>query len=87
MPQEKTVIRKALKMKKHLTIKLNLEGCHMTVACKEKIWKQQQTMSISVAPGEGHKPIGILTDEHFEEMCNPTKYPGGRFGLMSKRSS
>ena len=39
----------------------------------------------SVAPGEGHKPIGILTDEHFEEMCNPTKYPGGKFGLMSKR--
>ena len=39
----------------------------------------------SVAPGEGHKPIGILTDEHFEEMCNPTKYPGGRFGLRSKR--
>ena len=39
----------------------------------------------SVAPGEGQKPIGILTDEHFEEMCNPTKYPGGKFGLMSKR--
>ena len=39
----------------------------------------------SVAPGEGHKPIGILTDEHFEEMCNPTKYPRGKFGLMSNR--
>jgi DNA replication protein DnaC len=38
-----------------------------------------------VAPGEGQKPIGILTDEHFEEMCNPTKYPGGKLGLMSKR--
>ena len=31
----------------------------------------------SVAPGEGHKPIPILTDKHFEEMCNPTKYPRG----------
>ena len=28
----------------------------------------------SVVPAEGEKPIPILTDEHFEEMCNPTKY-------------
>ena len=27
----------------------------------------------AVAPGEGHKPISILSDQHFEEMCNPTK--------------
>ena len=40
---------------------------------------------ISVAAGEGQKPITILTDEHFEEMCNPTEYPGGKFGLISKR--
>ena len=39
----------------------------------------------SVAPGEGQKPIGILSDEHFKEICNPTKYPGGKFGLMSNR--
>lgn len=29
--------------------------------------------TLSVAPGEGQKPTGILTDEHFEDMCNPTK--------------
>ena len=39
----------------------------------------------SVAPGEGHKPIPILTDKHFEEMCNPTKYPRGNGGLTSER--
>ncbi len=39
----------------------------------------------SNAPSEGQKPIAILTDEHFEEMCNPTKYPGGSFGLMANR--
>ena len=39
----------------------------------------------SVAPGEGQKPIGILMDEHFEEMCNPTKYPSRGFGLMANR--
>jgi len=37
----------------------------------------------SVAPWEGHKPIGILTDEHYEKMCNPTKYPSGKSGMMS----
>ena len=38
----------------------------------------------SVAPGEGQKPIAILTDEHFEEMCNPSKYPTG---LMAKNGT
>ena len=39
----------------------------------------------SVAPGEGQRPIPILTDEGFEVMCNPTKYPTGKFGLMAHR--
>ena len=29
--------------------------------------------------------VGILTDKHFEEMCNPTKNPCVKFGLMSNR--
>ena len=40
-----------------------------------------------IAPGEGHKPISILQDKHFEEMCNPTKYPTGRFGLITERQN
>ena len=39
----------------------------------------------TVAPGEGQKPIGILNDKYFEEMCNPTKYPSGRYGLLTER--
>ena len=39
----------------------------------------------SVAPGEGQRPIPILTDEGFEVMCNPTEYPTGKFGLMAHR--
>ena len=39
----------------------------------------------SIAPGEGQKPIGILKDDFFEEMCNPTKYPTGEGGLLSNR--
>ena len=41
----------------------------------------------AVAPGEGKKTIGILRDQHFEEMCNPTKYPTGRHGLISERKT
>ena len=55
---------------------------------KESIEDLEMTAGnvVSVAPGEGHKPIGIFTDEHFEEMCNPTKYPGGKFGLQPETS-
>ena len=40
---------------------------------------------ISIAPGEGQKPIAILTDDYFEEMGNPTKYHYGNFGLKANR--
>ena len=39
----------------------------------------------AIAPGEGHKPISILQDKHFEEISNPTKYPTGKFGLITER--
>ena len=32
----------------------------------------------TIAPGEGHKPISIL---------NPTKYPTGKFGLITERKT
>ena len=38
----------------------------------------------TIAPGEGQKPIGILNDKHFEEMCNPTKYPSGSMDLSQR---
>ena len=41
----------------------------------------------TVAPCEGQKPIGILSDMQFEEMCNPTKYPTWRCGLVSERKT
>ena len=39
-----------------------------------------ESMAYSIAPAEGQKLIGILTDEYFE---NPTKYPQGTGGLKS----
>ena len=41
----------------------------------------------TVAPSEGQKLIGILNDKFFEEMCNPTKYPTGRYGLVTERKT
>ena len=43
--------------------------------------------TVSVAPGKVQKPISILTDQHFEEMCNPTKYPTGKCGLITERKT
>ena len=40
---------------------------------------------ISVAPGEGAKPLNILTDELFEEMSFPHKYPIGKGGFSQER--
>ena len=39
----------------------------------------------SVAPGEGKKPIPLLSDKHFEELANPDKYPDGGNALTVKR--
>ena len=40
---------------------------------------------ISVAPGEGMKPLNILTDQSFEEMAFPHKYPLGKGGFSEER--
>ena len=38
---------------------------------------------VSVAPGEGQRPLGILEDKCFEEMAFPDKFPLGSGGLAS----
>ena len=35
----------------------------------------------SIAPGEGNKPIPLLTDNLFEELANPEKFPTGKGGF------
>ena len=32
---------------------------------------------VCLAPGEGQKPLYIMTDQHFESMSNPVKFPYG----------
>ena len=35
----------------------------------------------SIAPGQGNKPIPLLTDKLFEELSNPDKFPFGKGGF------
>ena len=34
-----------------------------------------------IAPGEGSKPLPLLTDRLFEELTNPEKFPNGKGGF------
>ena len=43
------------------------------------------TSVISVAPGEGQKPLNILSDKDFEEMAFSQKYPYGKGGFLAER--
>lgn len=40
----------------------------------------------SVAPAENQKPCAFFTDDKFEELSNPSKYPYGRGGLTQDRT-
>ena len=40
---------------------------------------------ITIAPGEGIKPLSILTDKHCEELAHPHLYPTGKFGYQVDR--
>ena len=41
--------------------------------------------NITVSPGEGIKPISILTDKHCEELAHPYLFPAGKFGYNIDR--
>lgn len=36
---------------------------------------------VSIAPGEGKRPMNILTDEKFEALAFPTLFSSGKFGM------
>ena len=40
---------------------------------------------VCLAPGEGQMPLYIFTDEHFESMSNPDKFPYGKGCFSDKR--
>ena len=40
---------------------------------------------VTIAPGEGIKPISILTDQNCEELAHPNLFPNGKFGYKVQR--
>ena len=42
---------------------------------------EEANQIFSLAPGEGNKPIHLLSDDLFEELSNPEKFPMGKGGF------
>ena len=40
---------------------------------------------VTIAPGEGIKPVSILTDQNCEELAHPHLFPNGKFGYKVQR--
>lgn len=50
-------------------------------SCVQHELAQNAHRVYGIAPGEGNRPIPLLTDEHMEEMANSEKFPTGREGF------
>ena len=49
--------------------------------CLQNELPEEANQVFSIAPGEGNKPIPLLTDTLFEELANPDKFPYGKGGF------
>ena len=49
--------------------------------CLQNELPKEANQVFSIAPGEGNKPIPLLTDTLFEELANPDKFPYGNSGF------
>ena len=47
---------------------------------------QFENETMTIAPGEGKKPMSILTDKRCEELSHPWLFPTGKFGYRTERS-
>ena len=46
--------------------------------CLQSELLEEANQIFSIAPGEGSKPIPLLTDKSFEQLSNPDKFPSGK---------
>ena len=53
--------------------------------CLQSELPEEANQIFSIAPGEGSKPIPLLTDKLFEELSNPDKFPSGKGGYASTK--
>ena len=58
------------------------ENCKPYDTCLSKL-PEEANQIFSIAPGEGSKPIPLLTDKLFEELLNPDTFPSGKGGYAS----
>ena len=49
--------------------------------CLQSKLPEEANQVFSIAPGEGNRPIPLLTDTLFEELANPDKFPFGKGGF------
>ena len=49
--------------------------------CLQNELHEEPDQIFSIAPGEGKRPIPLLTDTLFEELANPDKFPSGKGGF------
>ena len=49
--------------------------------CLQNELPEEANQVFSISPGEGNKPIPLLTDTLFEELANPDKFPYGNGGF------
>ena len=48
--------------------------------CLQSELLEEANQIFLIAPGQGSKPIPLLTDKSFEELSNPDKFPSGKGG-------
>ncbi|MCG8622659.1 MAG: helitron helicase-like domain-containing protein, partial [Proteobacteria bacterium] len=53
--------------------------------CLQSELPEEANQIFSIAPGEGSKPIPMLTDQLFEELSNPDKFPSGKGGYAATK--
>ena len=53
--------------------------------CLQSELPEEANQIFSIAPGEGSKPIPLLTNKLFEELSNPDKFPSGKGGYTDTK--
>ena len=62
-----------------------LRGLPFDSCLEPKDMSSDKDLLLSIAPGEGKKPLSLYSDKNNEELAFPTLFPNGQFGWEYKR--